>query len=235
MNTPQPNPRPTQGKPHPSTEPRAWPEQNGKPASASASSSPAGGADSNGAQPRTGRPARARPINGSPARRRTEPLASAQLFRSNDRIHLVGGLNDFNERTLHVNGVTLTRLDRRKFLVLLVLFCHSLARSGACVPVQVETTPYLPAQAVLDAIEAHLSGLMPRPGIFLKSEAQDVTDLVYELRLLLEGAHIYRNLIENGPSRYGYRLATPPHQVRLTLHDATGRVALSLRGKKMRY
>jgi len=187
-----------------------------------------------------------RDTSGHPRRRRAQSPSEAQSHRGSswsatrsfpaiDRIHLQGGLGDFDERLLKINRVALPPLSQRRFLVLLVLACHSLALSGVeKVPVKVDSAAFLTAKVIVRAIEEYLRGLRPRPGVFLDPDPMHVTDLIYEIRREFDDLRINRNLIENGPSRYGYRLGVPPQNVELTFVLPGGQGVIHLKGRRPR-
>lgn len=92
----------------------------------------------------------------------------------------------------------------------------------------------LTAKVIVQAIEEYLKGLQPRPGVFLDPEPMHVTDLIYEIRREFDHLRINRNLIENGPSRYGYRLGVPPQKVELTFILPGGQGVIHLKGRRLR-
>ena len=86
---------------------------------------------------------------------------------------------------------------------------------------------------ILDAITDYLKGLHPRPCVLLNGDPMRVTDLIYEIRKMLEDLRINRNLIGNGPSRYGYALAIRLHNVKLTYIVPGDCTVVRLKGRKI--
>jgi hypothetical protein len=167
-------------------------------------------------------------------RRRPSESAPVTVFKALDRVHLTGGLGDFDQRVFGINDQPLPPLDRRKFLVLLVLVSHSLALSGVEPPVKVAAEPFLTGKMILDAIIGYLQTLKYRPPVFLDPDPMHVTDMIYEIRKALGELKLNRNLIENGPSRYGYRLGAQPQNVELTFTVPGTQQVIRLKGRKLR-
>ncbi len=140
-----------------------------------------------------------------------------------DLVHLAGDFDAAAGRVLLVNEREI-QLHKTEFLVLLVLFCHSLKLASIEVPLNVSAAPYLSAKCILDGIDDYLRSVLGENGV-TNTTAAEIIRAISDIRKKLIKARLNPNLIDSGNNHRGYRLGTAAEHVCLTYIDPqTGKV-----------
>ncbi|NIA14726.1 MAG: hypothetical protein GWP08_11655 [Nitrospiraceae bacterium] len=156
-------------------------------------------------------------------------MRSRELL-TNDYVTLSGGLQRGTSRTLQVNGLPPVSLDRKEFLVMLIL-----ASPGLDPFLTLDETRhrgYVPLEKILKRVEVaknrwleKMSGGKEDFWVFPNDE--DVRKIVWQVRGKLEENDGNRNLIQTGNQHVGYRFSCPRRHITVEL---TGAGAEALRG-----
>jgi hypothetical protein len=130
-------------------------------------------------------------------------------FNSSATVFLMGNLDMRIPKTVRVNASRQIHLDRRRFIVLLVLAWY--ARFWTTLPEVERSTrsSYLTASRILDYIDELKTLYAMELPVFRSGDALDVTDAISQFRKALRAEGQEAGIIETGPGHYGYRWSLP--------------------------
>lgn len=137
----------------------------------------------------------------------------AEGFASYVMVELTGDLFVRNVSKVRINGSRPVHIDRREFVVLLVLAWY--ARFWATLPTAARAgrSPYLSASDILDYIDELKVLLAPNLPVFCSGDPLDVTKVISQFRDHLRASGEDDNILQTGPSHFGYRWSIPPRNL----------------------
>lgn len=145
--------------------------------------------------------------------------SSTGEFLTNDKVEIRGLLGTNDNRELRINSKPPIRLDRREHAILVILARRAKNNAAVAHTGRNPVPSFVSAKAFVAIIQKFISKEGPLAGLWPYPDETDIYRSVHRLRSYLLEQGFNPNLIESGQKGAGYRLSTPPENIRISPDD----------------